>query len=191
LSYLELMKDIAVPVSVLADIVADPVLGDSPALVMRQLRHWTTLGLLVPIEGTFTGIGNHRRYGAEAARRAAILTRFAAIGLDVGALNGMVGGLDCQIAGGEAGDLWRAAVEGTRDVYFGVRFAGQPLTEAVIFIVPCEEYERRAITSWPVGTGAGTPMSIIGQVRPTVVPIIWLSLSDLFRGVAARLREHA
>jgi hypothetical protein len=32
------------------------------ALITRQLRHWTALGLLTPVEGLHTGSGRHRRY---------------------------------------------------------------------------------------------------------------------------------
>lgn len=162
----------------LSRVVADPRYDD-PDLVMRQLRHWTNLGLLTPRAGTFTGTGTHRDYDAESARRAAILVRFAALGLSVGVLRTVVIVLDRELnekTDGEGQDLWRRAIDGSGVVYLGIRFVIVPgaetATEAVLFLVTPAEYSA----------GTGYPSEL-----PQALPTIWLDLTDLFGGVGRRL----
>jgi DNA-binding transcriptional MerR regulator len=114
-------------VAQLAEIVADPVLGDDQQLVLRQLRYWSTIGLIKPVGGSFTGRGRHRRYQLQEVYRAGLLVRFGALGLPVAALTELNNKLDQEIR-------HRAAFDSA--------------TAASMAPVEREEYEKRLWDSW-------------------------------------------
>jgi DNA-binding transcriptional MerR regulator len=106
-------------VAQLADRLASPSLGGpyDRDRILRQLRHWTTSGLLQPIGGLHPGIGRHRRYSSENILIAAILIELANLGLQVGTLESVVEMLD-EVASKPISDWKDKLREGTQYLRF-------------------------------------------------------------------------
>jgi MerR HTH family regulatory protein len=189
-----------VTVSELAAIVADRTLNDDIELVTRQLRYWTSIGLLTPAEGTFTGKGKHRRYEVETAYRAAILVRFAALGLSTGALSRINDYIDRIASRGGIVSVvkeqalnpaerikyrqssWRWGVERSLPTFFGFRFLRVRGADAV----EDTDYWYDVIDEKNVADGdhpTGLPASFVARGAPA----IFINLTDLFARISRRL----
>lgn len=160
-------------VSELAALVAEPESGDDTALVRRQIRHWSAMGLLPPAGSVFVGTGRERQYLPETAYRAALLVRLSALGLLVGPLKAIADRVDRALTeDADAERFWRAAIEGSEAIRFGARIerrsGAEDIEQAVIIIEPA----------------AGGP-----AVRVWRLPTVWVDLSGLFQGVRQRLYQ--
>ena len=190
--------DKTLSVSELATIAADPELNDDFDLILRQLRYWTSIGLIEPVGGTFTGKGKHRRYDAETAYRAALLVRFAALGLSTPALKALN---ECFDRISERGGIqifeieakltpaqkikyrrqeWRWQVEHGLPSFLAFRFIQNPSGDAVEktnfwFGVWNDQYKE-------VSGSEGLPSHFAAYGAPA----IYINLTDLFRRVTAR-----
>jgi len=80
----------------------------------RQVRHWTLLGLLVPLGAKHTGTGTSRRYGPLEIVKAAILRELSRYGVGVTHLGEDFSGWITDLARREE---WAIAEAGERPVF--------------------------------------------------------------------------
>jgi DNA-binding transcriptional MerR regulator len=199
LCVLAMATEALVTVSELAAIVTDRTLNDDLELVTRQLRYWTSIGLLTPAEGTFTGKGKHRRYETEVVPyRAAILVRFAALGLSTGALSSVNDYIDRIANRFVVHDVyealgpverfkhrqksWISQVERSLPMFFGFRF----LRVRGVDAVEATDYWYHAIDEMNI-TGGDHPTGLPASFVAHGAPAIFINLTDLFARISRRL----
>jgi hypothetical protein len=85
----------------------------------RQIKHWTTLDLLVPTGVKHTGTGVSRKYSAHEVRKAAILLELNHYHLPVTA----IGDFDTAMANYMDSPDWQAAVRGEHPVLLYLFFS--------------------------------------------------------------------
>lgn len=85
----------------------------------RQIRHWTSLDLLVPIGKKHTGTGVSRRYDVSELRKAAILAELAHYRVPVTVLDDCFG---TMIEEYTARQEWQDAITGRRPVFLVLAF---------------------------------------------------------------------
>jgi len=172
--YLYMTRNLSV--SELANVVANPVLLDDPKLVLRQLRHWSTLGILPPDGATFVGHGNHRRYSRDAVFLATILVRMAAAGFSVGVLKALAAIVEEKMLKDAAGgrQLWEAAIAGEAAVDLRFRVVRHAASDTV--------YQAEA----QIETRGHVPE--VPEPASTV-PTHLMNLTEFFAPVRARLGE--
>ena len=119
-----------ITVSELARRVAPGASKKEAAIVLRQLRHWTQIGVLPggADAEVHTGSGRHREYDFEGICFAALALELAKWKLPVGPLKWILGTLHANVLGegrdaGEAA-LWQTAVDGRGPVFLVVQAAG-------------------------------------------------------------------
>ena len=116
------MTDDSYTLKQVARIVARTDDEDHLAKVARQIRHWTSLDIIPTIGKKHSGTGVHRRYSANAVRRAALTSELARYGLDVSDMDPLGEYFD----GMEGGADWQTAIDGTAIVYLWYSLAGVP-----------------------------------------------------------------
>ena len=82
--------------------------------VVRQVRYWTTEGLINPEGGRHTGSGRHRVYNPNEVRKAAITAELARHGVSISMLCSVEG----YYKGIDEGVRWDRAVNGEEDVFY-------------------------------------------------------------------------
>jgi hypothetical protein len=70
----------------LAEILLTPK-GPSRTEIIRMIRHYAGVALLMPVGAVNTGTGNKRLYPRDAPLRAAVLLRLNRLGIPIGVLN--------------------------------------------------------------------------------------------------------
>jgi DNA-binding transcriptional MerR regulator len=190
-------------VSELAAIVADPALNDDVHLVTRQIRNWSTIGLLKPAGGPFTGRGKHRRYELEEVYRTGLLVRFAALGLPTAALSALNEYFD-QISERRAIDIlditasmtaaqvakyrreeWRWVTERSASQFLAFRFVQNPRADVV-------ERAQFWCGTWTMQPEIKNSPETFGEGLPPDfaeygAPAIFINLTELFRRLTARI----
>jgi hypothetical protein len=166
----------AFSVSQLADAVTDRGLFDDPGTVLRQLRHWSALGILRCQGAALVGQGKHRRYDRNAVFVAAVLVRMAANGTPASALKALSTSLEEKVFKHPEGRvLWEAAINGDALVDLSFRFIRHPGSDTI--------YQA---DGWLAPRGQDAKESN----EPSTVPITKMHLTELFNGVGARLSRY-
>ncbi len=97
----------------MAEALAAEGAAGSVDTLMRQIRHWTNVGLLRTIGPARSGTGVPRRYEFLELEKAALLNEFACYGLTVGQLSGF----DVWVYSLANDERWEAARAGGRVVF--------------------------------------------------------------------------
>lgn len=108
------MPEDGLSVSEIAERISVSDDAETIARLVRQIRYWTLVQALHPLEGVYTGTGVHRRYAEAEIYFAAVLSRAAAMGIAVGGLIGISTALRSHIRGrfGRGKALWQSAIAG-------------------------------------------------------------------------------